>query len=85
MRESAFGGGAAAGGAFDQPALQEIGLVDVLDRVLLLSDHDREGGEPDRAAAELVAYRPQDLPVQAIEAFVVDLQEIEGGRRQTGA
>src|SRR5438445_13331519 len=38
-------GGAAAGGSFDQASLEEIGLVDVLDRVRFLADGDRKRGE----------------------------------------
>jgi hypothetical protein len=38
MLECASCRGASARGAFDQAALQQIGLIDVLDGVLLLTD-----------------------------------------------
>src|SRR5262245_51783974 len=41
--------------ALQEPALEQVGLVDVLDRVLLLLHGDRERREPDRAAAEALA------------------------------
>ncbi len=63
--------------ALDQAQLEQIGLVDVLDRVLLLADRDRERREPDRAAAELLADRAQDLAVEAVEAELVDLEQLE--------
>ena len=43
--------GAPARRALDQPALQQVGLVDVLDRVGLLADADRERREADGPAA----------------------------------
>ena len=55
MLEGARGHHPAAGGAFDRPLLEEVGLVDVLDRLLFLVDGRREGREPDRAAANLTA------------------------------
>ena len=70
-------GRAAARRALDQAALEQVRLVDVLDRVLLLADRDRERREPDRAAAELLADRAQDLAVEAVEALVVDLEQVE--------
>ena len=74
MLESPPGGRAAARGALDQPALQQVRLVDVLDRVLLLAHGHRERREPHRAAAELLADRAQDLTVQPVEPLVVHLQ-----------
>ena len=47
--EAALGHHAAARGALDQALLQQIRLVDVLDRVLLLVDRGRQRREPDRA------------------------------------
>src|SRR6185295_3625447 len=73
----AGGGDAAAGGALDQPPLQEVGLVDVLDRVLLLADGDRQSGKADRAAVELLDDRAEDLAVEPLEALRVHLQELQ--------
>src|SRR5262249_21374557 len=63
---------AAAGRALEEAALQQVGLVDVLDRVLLLADGDRQGRQADGAAAELLAHGGQDLAVEAVQAEVVD-------------
>ena len=68
---------AAPGGALDQPLLQQVGLVDVLDRVLLLAHRDRQRREADRAAGELPADRAEDLAVQAVKAPLVDLQQLQ--------
>src|SRR4051794_9495905 len=72
---------AAAGGSLEQAALEEVGLVDVLDRVLLLPHRDRERREADGSAAELLAHGAEDLSVQAVEAEGVDL---ELGQRGVG-
>src|SRR5436190_2097106 len=75
------GGAPATWCALQEPALEEVRLVDVLDRVRLLLHGDRECGEADRAAAELAADRAEDLAVQAVQALVVDFQEVQ---RQAG-
>src|SRR6185312_16591371 len=72
VRERRRGRGAPAGGALDQPLLEQVGLIDVLDRVLLLPHRDRERRETDRPAVELRADRAEDLAVEAIEAELVD-------------
>jgi len=41
----------------DEPELEQVRLVDVLDRVRLLAECDRERGEPDWAAVELLDER----------------------------
>ena len=71
------GRGAPARGALDQPALEQIRLVDVLDRVLLLADGDGQGREAHRTAAELLADRAQDLAVEPVQPGVVDLEQVE--------
>src|SRR5580658_2303543 len=63
---------AAAGSALKQSALEQIGLVDVLDRVLLLPHRHRQGRQPHRAAPELLAQGAEDLAVQAVEAERID-------------
>ena len=70
-----------ARGPLDEAALQQVGLVDVLDRVLLLAHGHRQRGEADRPATELRADRVEDVAVQAVEAEVVDLQQ---GQRSVG-
>ncbi len=54
-----------------------MGLVDVLERVLLLAHDDRQRGKPDGAAGELDAHGAQDLAVQAVKATLVHLQQVE--------
>src|SRR5262245_14016156 len=66
-----------------QPLLQQIRLIDVLEGVGLLVDRDGQRRQPDRAAGELPADRAEDLAVEAVEAEVVDLEQREravGGR-----
>src|SRR5947209_5501004 len=74
------GGGrrdAAARGALDQAALEEVRLVDFFDRVRLLGDRDRERREADGAAAELLRDREQDVAVEPVERGRVDLEQLE--------
>ena len=72
-------GGAPRGVRWIRPGLQQVGLVDVLDRVGLLADGDGERGEPDRPAAELRADDVEDLAVEPVQALVVDLEQVERG------
>ena len=65
--------------ALDEAALQQVRLVDVLDRVLLLVHGHRERRQTDRAAAEAHADRVQDLAVQPVQALVVDLEHVQRG------
>ena len=65
------------GRPLEQPLLQQVGLVDVLDRLLLLVDRGGEGREPDRPAGELDRDRLQDRAVVAVEAGLVDLEQAE--------
>ena len=78
------GRAAPARGAQEEAALEQVGLVDVLDRVRLLVDGHRERREPDRAAAELAADRAEDLAVQAVQALLVDLQQVQRGAGRLG-
>src|ERR1700760_4000406 len=71
------GRGATARRALDQAALQQVGLVHVLDRVLLLPDRHRERRQTDRTATELVADRVQDLTIETVETLVVDLEHVQ--------
>src|SRR3954451_23481779 len=67
--------------AFEEAALQQVGLVDVLNRVGLLPDRHGERREADGTAAELLADRREDLAVEAVEAELVD---VEHGQRRVG-
>src|SRR5919201_3846788 len=63
--------------ALDEAELEEVRLVDVLDRFLLLAERDRERREADRAAAELDRDRVEQLAVGALEADRVHLVQLE--------
>ena len=78
MREGGVGRDPPSRGALEEALLEQIGLVDVLDRVRLLSHRDRQRAEADRAAAELGADRAQDLAVQPVEPGRVHLEHVEG-------
>ena len=77
MRPRAPRRGATARRALEEAALEQVGLVDVLDGVLLLADGDGERREADGPAAEQLADRAQQLAVEPVEALVVDLQQVE--------
>ena len=64
-----------AWGAGDHALLDQERLVHVFDRVGLLADADRDRGQPDRAAVELLAHRRQDRPVDLVEPEVVDAEQ----------
>ncbi len=72
-----------ARGALDEPELEKVRLVDVLDRVRLLAEGHGERGEADRPTVETLDNRPQELTVGALEAMAVDLEQLErlGGDR----
>ena len=79
---------AAARRAVEEADLQQVGLVDVLDRVGLLADRGRQRVHAHRAAAELLDDREQQLAVDLVEAVGVDLeqrQRVVGHRRGDGA
>ena len=82
MLVAALGQDPAARGPLDQALLEQVGLEDVLDRVGLLADGDREGREPDRPAGELLGDRREQLAVVAVEAGAVDLEQLQGLARR---
>ena len=63
--------------ALEEAELEQVRLVDVLDRVGLLAERDGERREADRAAAELLGDRRQQLAVDALEPAAVDLEQLE--------
>src|SRR6266540_6207691 len=65
---------AAARRALEEAQLQEVRLVDVLDRVLLLAERNRQGREADRPAAELPEDRAEQLAVDSLEPVAVHLE-----------
>ena len=75
-----LGDRAAARRALQEAAHDEVGLVDVHDRVGFLAERHGQRVEPHRPAVELVADGEQDVAVELVEAFVVDLEEVERGQ-----
>ena len=66
---------AAARRALEEAELEQVRLVDVLDRVGLLAERDGERRQADRAALELERDRAQELAVGALEPLAVDLHQ----------
>ena len=64
-------------GPLDQALLEQVWLVDVLDRVLLLVHRGGERGEAHRPAGELGRDRVEDRAVVAVEPRGVDLEQAE--------
>ena len=60
--------------AHEQPALDEKGLVDVLDRLGLLTNPDRKCRQSDGPAAELLADRGENRP--SLKQFVQKTAEV---------
>ena len=75
---------AAARRALQEAELEQVRLVDVLDRVRLLADRGGERREADRAAVELLDDRPQQRAVDALEPALVDLEQVERLARDLG-
>ena len=63
--------------ALEEAELEQVRLVDVLDRLRLLAERDGERREPDRPAAELLDDAAQELAVEPLEAGAVDLEQRE--------
>src|SRR5262245_31389545 len=68
---------AAARGALEEPDLDKIGFVDLLERLAVLPDRRRERRQSDRSAAELFEDRGQDAAVDLVEAVAVHLEPLE--------
>src|SRR2546427_42359 len=68
---------ASARRALDEAELEQVRLVDVLDRLLLLPERCGERREADGPAFELAGDRSQQLARLAVEALLVDLEEGE--------
>jgi hypothetical protein len=79
MTVGMHGRDAPARGPLEHAELQQVGLVDVLDRVALLAHRDRQRREPHGPARELLADHAQDLAVQPIQSELVDLEQLERG------
>src|SRR6476660_376677 len=54
------GGDAASGGALQKPGLQEVGLVQIFERALVLAERGRDRVDPDRSPVALLDDRGED-------------------------
>src|SRR5687767_5671581 len=63
--------------ALEVTLLEQVRLVDVLDRLRVLADRGSKCFEADRTTVELVRYRPEEAAVAVIEAGVVHLERRE--------
>jgi len=63
--------------ALEKAELQQVGLVDVLERALVLAERGRERLEPHRAAAVVLDGGDQQAAVELVEAEGVHLQPLE--------
>ena len=68
----------AADGPVEEADAHEEGLVDALDRVLVLVDGRGDRPDADRAAAEVLDDGREDLAVDVVEAEDVDLHHVQG-------
>src|SRR5205823_4249111 len=78
MLVGAAGGDPAAGGALEEALLNEIGLVEILERPSVLAHGHRQSLDAGRAAVIVLDKRGEDLAVQIVEAELVDLQKRQG-------
>ena len=77
VRSPQVGDHTTAWGSLQEAELEQVRLVDVLDRVGLLAERDGDRGEADRASAELEGDRLEELAVDPLEPSLVDLVELE--------
>ena len=72
------GGDAAAGGAVEEADLDEEGLVDLFEGVLLFGERGGEGVEADGAAIVFLDDGAEEAAVEFVEAVGVDFEHFEG-------
>ena len=75
MLVGAAGGDAAARGALEESLLDQVGLVEVLERPGVLADRDGQRLDAGGAAVVVLDQRAQDLAVDVVEAELVDLEQ----------
>jgi hypothetical protein len=73
------GGDPAARSPLEEPGLEEIRLVEVLERSAVLAEGSGDRADADRAAAELLDDRRENPAVELVEAVLVDF---EAGERR---
>jgi len=66
MFPGAYGGHAATRRTLNESHLEEVGLVDVFDRILLLPHSDRQCGEANRSSTELLTDNQEDRAVKTV-------------------
>src|SRR5688572_27869681 len=70
-------------GPLQEAGLDQVRLVEVLERSTVLADRRGDRADPDRAAAELLDDRREDPSVELVEAVLVHFEALErlaGGR-----
>src|SRR5262249_35146230 len=67
--------------ALEEPLLDQVGLVEVLERPAVLTDSGGEGVEPGGTAVVVLDQGAEDLAVDLVEAVLVDLEEREATAR----
>ena len=67
-------GDAAARRALEEAGLEEVGLVEVLERAAVLAERGGDRADADGTAAELLDDRREDPPVELVEAVLVHLE-----------
>src|SRR3954470_8156038 len=78
------GGDPAAGGALEEPLLDQVGLVEVLQGPRVLAHRDGQRLEAGGTPVVVLDQRGEDLTVDVVEAELIHLQEAQGaaGGRQ---
>ena len=77
MPVSELGGDPASRGTRQEPDLDQVWLVHVLDRLRFLREGSGNGVEPNRPALELEDQRLQQLAVERLQAQLVDLEHAQ--------
>src|ERR1022692_2360312 len=67
VRVRVRGRGPPARRPLEHPQLQQVGLIDILDRVALLAHRDGQRRQPHGATGELLTDRPQDLAIEPVQ------------------
>ena len=68
---------ASARGTFDESFLDEVRLIDILNRAGIFAHSGSDGIEADRAAAELIDDGREEFVIYLIEAESIDIQRLE--------
>ena len=69
---------ASARGTFDESFLDEVRLIDILNRAGIFAHGGSDGVESDRSATELIDDGREQFVIYLIEAESIDIQRLEG-------